>query len=318
MTALRSRRVDALRLIAAATLAGGPSIAAAQNATPVRVATTPDENALPVVWALRSGRFREAGLDVRIERLANGSQIAAGVAGGSYEVGKASTASLFSAHLRNVPFVFVAPAGLYDAKAPYGLVLVRADSPIRTAKDLEGKTLSTGALNSIDVVAVDAWMEKNGADWRKLRFVELPISQAQAAIEAGRVDAANINRPQLDAALSAGTMRVFAHAYDGIGTSYLTSAWFTLKSWTAKEPHAAARFGTVVEEAARYTNEHHAETAALVAEFSGIPLEVVQHNARALFGTSLDGSLIQPVIDAAAKYGLLQRPFPAQELLFSG
>ena len=38
---------------------------------------------------------------------------------------------------------------------------------------------------------------------------------------------------------------------------------------------------------------------------------------RAILGTSLSPALVQPVIDLAAKYGLLTRPFPASEVLYS-
>lgn len=283
----------------------------------VRVGTTPDENALPVVYALRTGLFSKAGLDVRVQQLANGSAIASGVAGGSFEVGKAAIQSVFSAHLRGVPFVFVAPAGLYSAKVPYGELLVRKDAPIRSAKDLEGKTLASGTLNSIDLVALDAWMDRSGADYHKVHFVEIPLAAAAAAIEAGRIDGAVINRPQLDAALASGTLRVLAPVYDAIGTTFLSSAWFSTTDWTTKAPQTVTRFARVLDDAARYCNEHHAETAAMLADWSQISLQVIESMPRAIFGTSLDPATIQPVIDDAAKYGLLPRAFAAQELIFS-
>jgi hypothetical protein len=36
---------------------------------------------------------------------------------------------------------------------------------------------------------------------------------------------------------------------------------------------------------------------------------------RAVLGTSLSASLIQPVIDASVKYGVLARSFPASEVI---
>jgi hypothetical protein len=71
----------------------------------------------------------------------------------------------------------------------------------------------------------------------------------------------------------------------------------------------------VLVEAATYVNGHHAETAPLVAEITKIDLSVVQKMYRTLAGTSLDLALFQPLIDAAAKYGLIAHPFPARELL---
>jgi hypothetical protein len=45
---------------------------------------------------------------------------------------------------------------------------------------------------------------------------------------------------------------------------------------------------------------------------------VVQKMSRATYGTTLEPAAVQPLIDAAAKYGFLERPFPARELFWSG
>jgi NitT/TauT family transport system substrate-binding protein len=218
--------------------------------------------------------------------------------------------------LRGVPFVIVAAAGVYDTKAPYGVLLVAADSPIRTAKDLEGATLAIGALQSIDEVGIDSWMERNGADYKSLKYVEIPQAAIQAALEAHRVAASVLNRPQLDAALTAGKVRTLYPIYDAIAPSFMSSGWFATKDWATAHADAVARFVRVVEDASRYANTHHAETAPILAQFSGIQLDVIQKMPRAILGTSLSPALVQPVIDLAAKYGMLARPFPASEVLY--
>jgi hypothetical protein len=39
--------------------------------------------------------------------------------------------------------------------------------------------------------------------------------------------------------------------------------------------------------------------------------------ARATYTSALDASLIQPAIDASAHYGIIDKPFPAAEVLWS-
>jgi hypothetical protein len=60
------------------------------------------------------------------------------------------------------------------------------------------------------------------------------------------------------------------------------------------------RFVAATYDAARYTSARHAETAAMMADMTKIP------------------ALIQPAIDAAAKYGSIAHALPAKELHFSG
>jgi NitT/TauT family transport system substrate-binding protein len=309
-------RILAVALAAAAALLLPAAASFAQTLATVRVATTADDNSTPILYGVQSGRFRAAGLDVQIQQVSNGSAIAAGIAGGAYDVGKASITSILTSHLRGIPFKIVAGAGLYDAKAPYGVLLVASDSPIHTAKDLNGQTLGIGALLSIDEVGIDSWMDHNGADSKSLKYVEIPQSALQAALEAHRIAAAVLNRPQLDNALAAGKVRTLYPIYDAIAPSFLSSGWFATSDWANAHADTLARFVRVVQEASRYANSHHSETAPILAQFSGIQLDIIEKSPRAVLGTTLTPALVQPVIDQAAKYGMLPRAFPAQEVIY--
>ena len=282
----------------------------------LHVAMTTDDSAIPVLYGLQTGRFRQAGLDVLVEPTTNGSATAAGVAGGSYDIGKSSITSILSAHLRGLPFVMLAPGDVYDPKAPSGMLIVASDSAIHAAKDLANATIACASLSSTDFVAVRAWLDQHGVDVSHVKFVELPQSEAGAAIAAHRVAAALIVHPQLDAALATGKVRVLAPAFGAIASSFLISTWFTTSSWAAAHPEAATSFARIVEESAAYANAHHRETAPMLAAFSKIPLDIVEQMHRGVLGTQLTAALVQPVIDAAAKYGLLGRSFSAREVIY--
>ncbi len=282
----------------------------------VRVASTPDDMVTPVLYALRTGRFKQAGLDVVLEKQSGGAAIAAGIAGGSYEIGKSSVMALFSAHERGLPFTVIAPGGISETTTPYGYLIVAKDSAIQNARDLNGKTLAVAALSSVDQVCVQAWMDQHGGDSKTLKLVELPQSEDGAALEGHRIDAALTIHPQVDAALASGKVRILGQAYTAIAPRYFVSTWFSTADWANKHASTVEKFARVVRETAAYTNAHHAETAPIVADFSGITLAVVQRMSRGVAGTQLDASLLQPPIEAAAKYGVLKHTFPAQEMIF--
>jgi len=159
-----------------------PALASAQALTAISIGGVPEESATPALWARQSGIFRRSGLDVTIEPQNSGSAISAAVVGGSYAIGKSSLVSLIIAHAKGVPFVLVAGGGLYDAKNPnFGLV-VKADSPLKTAADLNGKSVAVSALNDLYAIGTKAWMDKNGGDSSTIKFLELPISAVADAI----------------------------------------------------------------------------------------------------------------------------------------
>ena len=49
-----------------------------------------------------------------------------------------------------------------------------------------------------------------------------------------------------------------------------------------------------------------------------IPIDVLHKMTHGVYGTALSAADIQPVIDVAAKYQMLERAFPAQELIDAG
>lgn len=83
-------------------------------------------------------------------------------------------------------------------------------------------------------------------------------------------------------------------------------------------PEAARNLARIVTEAAAYTNAHHKETAAMVSQFTSIPLPVVENMVRTPAGTTLDPAWLQPIIDAAVKCKVFPHGFPAGELIGAG
>lgn len=102
----------------------------------VRIGATMGDDFTPVLYALRAGLFRKAGLDVQVTPLGSGAAIASAIAGGSIDIGKGSLVSLMTAHVHDVPLVIVAPGSLYSGKAgsPYAALVVSTDSPSRRGR----------------------------------------------------------------------------------------------------------------------------------------------------------------------------------------
>ena len=69
-----------------ALLAAGIGAASAQTTpalTTVRVLASPVDDVMPVLYAQRAGLFRQAGLDVQVDRANSGAAASAAVMGGS-------------------------------------------------------------------------------------------------------------------------------------------------------------------------------------------------------------------------------------------
>jgi NitT/TauT family transport system substrate-binding protein len=304
--------------VVAALLAAAPApIVAQQKLTTVRLGAIPNDDVTSVFYAIHAGLFRKAGLDVQLTPASSGPAVAAAVAGGAYDIGKASIWPIVQAHDKGVPFLIVAPAAMYDERAPYAALVAPPDAAIRSGKDLDDKVVGLGGLNDIGQLGISAWVDQRGGDPRKIKFIEIPMSSAPAALEQHRAYAAEMSNPGMFAATSAGKVKVVP-VFNAIGPSFAFSVWFTTSDFAKRHPDVVKTFARVVAESATYTNAHHEETVALVADATRIPAATVEKMPRVVEGTTLTPAQVQPVIDVAARYHLISKPFPAQELLFTG
>lgn len=317
MNAARRLRALAAGCAAAVALAAMPAPSPSQPtpaAVTLRVAAGLTEPTTPILYAQSAGLFARVGLTVQMQRPQGGAATAAAIIGGALEFGKSSPLELFNAHARGVPLVWVAPASLYRSQAPDGGLLVARTSPIRTARDLNGKTVAVTVLNDLNTLGTRAWVDQNGGDSGTIKFVELSPSAIPPAFAAGRVDAAALFNPVFEQALTSGNVRLLAHAYDAIAKRFLSAVWFTSQSYAEAHPDVVERFARVMLEANAYTNAHFAETLPLIAAYSGIDPAAISHMTRSTAALYLDPRDVQPVIDAAVKYKVLDHRFPAQEL----
>ena len=292
-----------------------PAVVRSQTLRTVRVGLALEDDATPVLYAIQSGLFKKAGLDVQVQSVGSGSAAAAAIAGGALDIGKSSLISLVSAHARGIPIALVAPSGLYTSDAPVAALIVPKNSPIKTGADFAGKTVSASSLKDLIAVATQAWIDSHGGNASSVKILELPSASVPAAIDQGKIDGATLVYPALAEALDGGKVRILGYAFDGIAKRFLIAAYFSTNDYIAKNGDVIRRFNGALHDSIIYTNAHHAETLPMIASFSKIPAATLAKMTRSTSATGLLPVEIQPMIDAATKYNVIDKSFPAQELI---
>jgi NitT/TauT family transport system substrate-binding protein len=290
-----------------------PSGGRAQDAA-LKVATIPIDTGAEAFYALDQGFFKKAGLDVSIERITNGPAIAAAVASGAVDVGFSNLVSLAIAFKKGVAITLIAPAGMYSSKAPTTTCVVALNSPIKTAKDLNGKIFATNGLKNIGEFGPRAWIDKNGGDSSTVKFVEMPFPDMAGALTQGRIDAAVMAEPTMTE--SKGQTRFLSNCYDGIGSNYMIGAYFATTAWAAAHADLVRKFQTAIRDTAQWANKNPAGSAVILARESKMNPDIAAKMYRAVYPERLEAGAIQPVIDVTAKYGALPATFPAAEMMY--
>jgi NitT/TauT family transport system substrate-binding protein len=292
-------------------------VAQAPALQPLQVAGATAEDFTPLYYAIKTGMFAKAGLDVSITATNSGSAATAAVVSGTYQIAKTSLLGVFNAHLRGIPIVIIAPEVVYTPRDREALLEQAADSSFKGGASLAGKTMAVPSLSDLNTLASMAWVDQNGGDSKSLKFLEMPNAAMPAALSEHRVDVAIIEPPVLDTALEAGTTKTMADPMASIGSTYMIAAYIARGDWASANADTVRRFTRTLYQSANYVNAHHAETASYVADLTKIDLPTAQKMNRTMGGTRNDAALVQPIIDAAAKYGMIARAFPASEILWS-
>lgn len=318
MTMLRHLVYRFTAIVTSFLILSSAASAQAPALTTIRFITSGSDDLLPFWYAQSKDMFRAAGLNIVVTNSASGALSTQGVLAGAADVGRASLSSLIAAHVRGIPFVLVAPSAIHrHATSINSGILVATNSPLRKPLDLQGKTISCTAIGDIGYLGLRAMIDSQGGDSSTIKWVEIPISAAAAAVDAGRVDASVSAEPFLSRDLAAGKVRVLVDMLDGYPGEILEGAFFSTRDFAAANADALARFATVLRQAAIYANAHGNELIPLLVSNTGMEPDVAARMHRAENGVNFSPSQVQPVIDIAAKYKILPRAFDAHELFLT-
>jgi NitT/TauT family transport system substrate-binding protein len=306
----RARFLSATGATAAIALA--PELARAD--VPLTVMTLPIDQGAQAFYAQDLGYFKGAGLDATVSITNFGTQVASAVAGGSIQIGQSNVISLAAAHERGLPFAMIAAAGMYSTLKPTSMMIVEKNSPLKTAKDLSGKTVAVNGLKSITQISVQAWADQNGGDSAQIKFVEMPFVEMEPALVSGRIDLALLADPDATTALAGGRTRPFGKAFDAIGKQFMIGGWFAKTDWISANVDTVHKFIAVMKQSADWANKP-ANTKASAGILEKYTKVAVGNANRIIYGERLDPALIQPCIDVAAKYGVLKATFPATQII---
>jgi NitT/TauT family transport system substrate-binding protein len=301
--------------VLAVILAASSGIAPAQPLTTIHFISSPSDDLRPILYAQSAGLFRQAGLDVVVQRAGTGAVVAESIIGGAADIGKASLASLIAAYARGLPFILIAPSILHRKEVPTSAIVVAPNSPLRTPLDLQGKVVACTAIGDIGYLGFRALVDAQGGDSSTVHWIEMPTSSVTAAIEQGRIDAGLITEPYMTQNIRAGKVRLLVDELSGYPRPILESVFFSTRDYATKNRDAVTRFARVLQRAAAYSNTHEAETIPLFVAATGMDPTVAAEMHHTYTAASFDPAQIQPVIDLAARYKIIPQRFDARDLM---
>jgi len=329
----RERRIRPAALLrrfvavaAAATLAGcgasaGPSTDE-PGTTTIKVGVVPSTTLAPLYLGIAKGIFEKAGLKIEPQQAEGGAALLPAVLNNQTQVAYSNVVSLMLAQQQGLPVQVVANGALQVAPGSgpqtgrtNNAVVVAPGSPIRSAKDLNGKTVAVNALKAIEEVLTKHSIDQAGGDSSTVRLIEMPTSQMLPAVEQGRIDAANVIDPYTTAATDAGARTLLRPFTDMPDPATNTSVYFASAQFMKQEPELMQRFTTAMNEALDYAQAHPEEARDVVPTYTKIKPDLAERMVLPHWTPKLNVESIKTIGDLSVQYGLLSGPPDLDRLL---
>ena len=282
----------------------------------LKVGVIPIADVAPLYLGMDKGFFEEEGLKISPQLAEGGAAIVPSVVSGDYQIGFSNTTSLIIAGSKKLPIQIISQ-GVLGGTGPddaWDGVMVPKGSDVKDIKDLEGKTVAVNTLNNVSQVVVNTALEKAGADYKKVKYVEVPFPDMNAALESGRVDAAFEVEPGYSGALAAGSKSV-SNAYEEMAPNYTVATYFATKQYIGESRDVVDRFVRAMQKSLDYASSHDDEARAIVGTYTEIPHEVVDKMKLPVWKSDLNEPTIEQTIEAATKYGFIDEAPSLDDLI---
>jgi NitT/TauT family transport system substrate-binding protein len=296
--------------------AGGGDTGSGGATEKVTVGVIPIVDVAPIYLGKEKGFFSKRGIELQLESGQGGAAIVPGVVSGQFQFGFSNVTSLLVARDKGIDLKIVANGNSSTGQEgrDFGAVVVRADSPIRTAKDLEGKTVSVNTLKNIGDSTVRASVRKAGGDPKAVRFVELAFPDMPAALENRRVDAAWVVEPFLTVAKSQGA-RAVAWNFVDTAPDLTVAAYFTSAKQLDQKSDLVKRFSEAMNESLEYARAHEDEVRQVITTYTRITKDQVGSLTLPEWPTKVNNASVDTLADLAVQDGLVSKQPDVSALL---
>lgn len=282
----------------------------------VNVGAIPIVDVAPLYLGKQKGFFDKQGIALTITPTTGGAAAVPGVMSGQFQFAFGNVTSLLVARDQGLDLKVVASGNASTGKegADFSAVMVKKGSPIKSAKDLAGKTVSVNNLKNIGDTTVRAAIRKAGGDPASVKFVELAFPDAPAALDKGRVDAAWVVEPFVTVAKGQGATPVAWNFVDA-APNLTVASYFTTGKTVKDKPDLVKRFTAAINESLRYAAEHPDEARGILSTYTKITSDVGGKIVLPAWPTEVNRQSVQTVADLALQDGLLKKKADLTALL---
>ena len=275
----------------------------------------------PVYMAQQNGVFDEHGFSMELQQASSSTEIIQAMQSGQVQVGYGGTTSVFQAVENGLDLVIIAPASATPDDPDNGIndLLVTEDSPLESAKDLEGKKVAINGPGGYTQLLSDLAVKADGGDPSKVEYVQIGIPDQPAALESGAVDSFVAGEPFGTLGREENGFRTLANPFEYLSDeAVVAGAWYALRSEVEANPDYYAEVADTIAEANEYALDNDEELRENIAEFTKIDPELAARIRLGSYG-KLPATVetLGPLADWSYELGYIENEVDLESLIWT-
>jgi len=286
----------------------------ALETTHIVVGALPVIDEAPLYLAQKNGYFKQAGLNVTIDPVAQSTQALPDMLHGTVDVVGANYTSFFEAQAKGEVQLKVLGEAT-NCKPDTFAIVALPSSGITKPADLAGKTVAVNLTNNIQTLTANAVLKAAGADSSKVTYVVVPFPDMISALTSHKVDAISVVQPFLAGALASGAKTVVSSC-DGPVANFPISGWFATQAWTQQNPNTARAFQRALLQGQAYANANPGAVKSILPTYIKITPQAASKVTLGVYPTTLDPAQLQQVLTLMKSGGMPTGSLSASSLLF--
>jgi len=267
--------------------------------------------------AIKKGYFKDEGLDVDLKVIQGGAAAIPGLVSGDLDMSFGNWVSFFAAEAKetakSVGGLKLVSDG-YQAKPDMFLIVAGKDSPLKSPKDLAGKTIAINTFKNIAELTAKATLEANDVDPNSVTFKEFAFPDMQAAIENGTVDAAFMVEPFITRAQRAIGSVTVMDAASGPTDNIPIAGYATSGEFAKNNPKTVAAFQRAMAKGQADATDRPTVEPLLV-EYAKVDKETAGLVHFGAFPTTLDATRLQRVVQLMVRYQMMDKELDVKPML---
>jgi NitT/TauT family transport system substrate-binding protein len=279
--------------------------------TDISIGVVPSMSDAGPLVAEHEGFFEEEGIKANVHLIGVPTQSVPALLSNKVQVGYVSAPVAIPTAANGAPLQLIQCGEVAGttAESDWFKVVAPKGSDIKSIKDLEGKNLAVGQLESLGTLSVSRALEKAGGDPSNLNFVVIPFPEMASALESGQVEAMWIGEPYLTQAMLKTPLQVVANPEYETVPNLPVSCWTMAVPYAEENPEVADKIRRVGQKTAEFlqTDEGKALARELVGDYLEIEPAVVKKMLIPPYVTEFPKAAFEEVENLELKYGYIDK-----------